>query len=111
MANAGPELEPEEDLEVPPARPWGRPARDMAACIWPSFLAACLGTLLCFGLVDPASLGEAMSPAREISRMTAYGLGFFFFWIIALASSVLTIFLVRTGSGRSGQATAMDGDE
>ena len=91
----------EDDLSDAVSRPWSRRARDIAAVLWPSFLAACVATLLFFALVDPELIGDAMTPSVAVSRMTGYAIGFFFFWVIALVSSVITIFLVRTSANGS----------
>jgi hypothetical protein len=94
--------EPAEDRLADAApRPWSRRARDVAAVLWPSFLAACLATLLFFALVDPELMGDAMTPSVTVSRMTGYAIGFFFFWVIAMVSSAITIFLVRTSANGS----------
>jgi len=97
-----------DDLNVsggfppPPQRArWSRKAQYLAAGLWSSFLAACLATMLFFAFVDPQFIGDAMTPAVELSRMTGYGIGFFFFWFITGVSSVMSIYLVTT-SGQSG---------
>ena len=71
-------------------------AQAVAAVLWPSFLAACLATMVFFAYVDPELLGHATSPVLEVSRMTGYGIGFFFFWLIALISSAISVYLLRT---------------
>ena len=91
----------EDGLAEAASRPWSRRARDVAAVLWPSFLAACLATMVFFAFVDPELMGDAMTPSVTISRMTGYAVGFFFFWAISLVSSVLTIFLVRTSADGS----------
>ena len=71
--------------------------RDIAVALWTSFLAACGASLLCFAFVDPAGielLQDIDSPL--LARMTGYALGFFFFWGVALAACLLTLYLVRT---------------
>lgn len=93
------EVDDDDDLPEPP-RPWSAPAELAAAVLWPSFLAACAATMLFFAIVDPGQLYHATTPPLDISRMTGYGIGFFFFWIIAAASSAVSVFLLRTRHGR-----------
>ncbi len=85
------------DDPATPARHWSRSAQDIAAVLWPGFLAACAGTLFFFAFFDPLLFGEAQPELRWLSnRMAGYALGFFFFWSIATLASALTLFLVRT---------------
>jgi hypothetical protein len=85
-------------------RPWGGRAQAIAAVLWPSFLAAALATMLFFAFIDPADLGPAIRLPMNRTRMTGYGLGFFFFWLITLVSSAVSVYLLRTarrGPGNS----------
>jgi len=77
-------------------KPWSRQARQIAAIIWPSFLAAAFATMLFFAVIDPQALGDSMEPSQRFSRMTGYGLGFFFFWFITMLSSSISILLIRS---------------
>lgn len=77
------------------SRPWSRLARELAAVGWPSFLLGGVATMLFFAFIDPLELQDATFPSWNLSRMSGYALGFFFFWGIALASSALTALLVR----------------
>jgi hypothetical protein len=61
--------------------------------LWPSFIAAGIGTVLFFSLLDPVDL-RFVGPL-ELGRKAGYTLGFFFFWTLAAASSALTCFLQR----------------
>lgn len=71
--------------------------RDIAVALWTSFLAACGASLLCFAFIDPAGLELLRSfDSVLVARMTGYALGFFFFWGVALAACLLTLYLVRT---------------
>lgn len=104
MSETGPEDRIDaDDLELEVAehigqQPWSRRAQAIASVIWPSFLTAAISSVLFFGLVDPVFLGHAMTPVIEMSRMTAYGVLFFFFWFIAALSSGISIYLRRTRS-------------
>jgi len=69
--------------------------RAIAAVAWCSFLAAAVGTMICFGLVDPQAVRWEDAPSWWTGRVRIYSLGFFLFWIIAAASSTLTYMLMR----------------
>ena len=56
-------------------------------------------TLLFFAFVDPESLHDGSAADIESFRMTAYGVTFFFFWLIAALSSAVSAYLVRTSPG------------
>ncbi len=85
-----------DELIVPEQQPWSRRAQAMAAVVWPSFLAAAIATMLFFAFVDPQRVGDALSKPVELSRMTGYGIGFFFFWLITFVSSAMSVYLCRT---------------
>lgn len=73
-----------------------RSAADVAAAAWGSFLAACLGSLLFFAVIDPGRLGEASDWLVDVDRMTGYGVCFFFFWLVSATGAAITLLLVRT---------------
>lgn len=79
---------------------WSRRARDLAAILWPSFLCASVATMVFFALVDPDALVLAAERPRDWQIHSVYAAGFFFFWGLALASSLLTAWLIRTARGR-----------
>lgn len=83
------------DIGETAQRRWSQRGQDIAAILWPSFLAGALASVLCFAFVDPTGL-ELQHGARAIGRMTGYALGFFFFWFIGAVSSLITLYLVRT---------------
>jgi hypothetical protein len=85
-------------------RRWTRKAENVAAILWPSFLAACIATAVFFGHVDPLDLDAISTPLTEVSSLTGYAIGFFFFWIICAMSSLLSVFLIRTSRRRDGRA-------
>ena len=85
---------PEPELRA--QRSWGRRAQAIAAILWPSFLAAAIGTMLFFAYVDPADMQDALRLPSGTGRMTGYGLGFFFFWLITGISSAVSVYLLRT---------------
>jgi len=85
-------------------RRWTRKAENIAAILWPSFLAACIATAVFFGNIDPVDLYGNSAPLAEVSSLTGYALGFFFFWIICSLSSLLSVLLIRTSRRRDGRA-------
>lgn len=85
-----------DDDDSPRApRPWSSTAQIVAAILWPSFLTASMATMLAFAFIDPALIQHETT--LEISRMTGYGIGFFFFWFVAAVSSAVSVYLLRTG--------------
>ena len=101
MTGAQPEWDDDRGLDddaelAPPKRPWPRLTQAIAAVGWASFLAACLATMLFFAVVDPALIHEATTPRVEITRMTGYGVGFFFFWLVGAVAGGIAVYLVRT---------------
>ena len=61
---------------------------------WPSFLAACLLEALVFSAVDPSEVnwpGQTTQPSRQ----AVYTAAFFSFWLIAMASSSLVLWLSK----------------
>jgi hypothetical protein len=71
---------------------------NVALVLWPSFLAACLASLLFFAAVDPQLLSDAGPRLfAELSREQGYALGFLFFWMTAAVASAVSVFLIRTG--------------
>jgi hypothetical protein len=75
---------------------------NVALVLWPSFLAACLASLLFFAAIDPQLLSD-VGPRlfAALSREEGYALGFLFFWAIAAVASGLSLFLSRSGRGAS----------
>jgi len=84
--------------EPPPAgpAPRGRRGRQLAIILWCSFLAACGATLVAFAFLDPQAMHGGEVPQWWTTRLTVYGLGFFFFWLVAAIASALTLFMLRT---------------
>ena len=75
----------------------GRGARRAGAIVWSAFLAAALGTMLCFAFVDPMSLRDGEPPEWWGSRLHVYGVGFFFFWLVGLIAAALCWQLTHGG--------------
>jgi hypothetical protein len=71
--------------------------QDAGVLLWSSFLAACVATMVFFAYFDPLLMSEDHSPPRWLAdRMTAYTVGFFFFWIVCAIASFLTAWLIDT---------------
>ena len=64
------------------------------AVLWPSFLMAGLATVLFFTAFDPAELSACVG-GPELSRLGAYSIGFFLFWILTALSCTLTCYFQR----------------
>ena len=84
-------------------RRWTRKSQNIAAILWPSFMAACIATGVFFGHVDPLDLDAITTPMAEYSSMTGYAIGFFFFWAVCAISSLLSVFLIRTSRRQDGR--------
>jgi hypothetical protein len=79
--------------------PWSRVRQDVGAVVWSSFLAACLATMLFFAAFDPLLLASDDNPPWWLeSRMTGYGIGFFFFWFVCAVAGFLTSALLHSGA-------------
>ena len=65
--------------------------------LWLSFLMAGMATGVFFSSIDPLELRYCVS-FPEISRTGAYTVGFFLFWILTAASSLLAVFFTYPAS-------------
>lgn len=61
------------------------------AILWPSFVVAGIETIVFFTLFDP----ENVFIDYNISRLGAYSVGFFLFWIFAILPCMLTMYFAR----------------
>ena len=59
---------------------------------WPAFLVAGLLEMMVFAMVDPQDL-HPFGYTMGLSRQSIYSLVFFVFWVFAMLSSGLTLFL------------------
>ena len=62
--------------------------------LWPSFLVAIPASGVYFSLFDPADL-DLLGVHIAATRMAAYTMGFFAFWLLGALSSGITVFLSR----------------
>lgn len=63
--------------------------------LWPSFLVAGIAEVLFFTVISPQELYLLGEPVA-FSQIATYSIGFFAFWLICAASSLLTVFLQRS---------------
>lgn len=61
------------------------------AVLWPSFLVAGVETILFFTFFDP----DVIFYEHNITRMGAYSIGFFAFWLFAILPCILTLFFAK----------------
>lgn len=62
---------------------------------WPSFLVAGIAEMVFFTVMDPQQLYLFGQPV-EFSPIATYSIGFFGFWLVCAASSMLTVFFQRS---------------
>lgn len=62
------------------------------AILWPSFLMAGVATVVVFTAFDPQELAASRGYTEPVSRLGAYSIGFFLFWLLTLSSSMLTCY-------------------
>ena len=90
---------------------WNWRQRSLAIVVWPSFLAACLGTMLFFAGVDATRLQDAFVSDTRFGDMAVYSVGFFFFWLISLVAASLATWLLRTERRRKDFPTVDHDDQ
>ena len=73
----------------------GNVAQRLMWVIWPAFIVAGVAEFVFFSIFDPFQLHFFGAPL-DLSREAIYTLGFFGFWGVGIASSALTVFLVRS---------------
>lgn len=62
--------------------------------LWPSFMVAGAAELAFFAVINPQELYLFGEPVRY-SRVATYSIGFFGFWLVCAASSMLTLYMTR----------------
>jgi hypothetical protein len=68
--------------------------RSILSIGWPAFLVASALEMFVFMLFDPQDAHWLGQPL-ELERQGVYSISFFVFWILAMASSALTLFLFK----------------
>lgn len=87
---------------------WADWREDLGILLWAAFLAAALATMIFFAFLDPVTLADEAPPLRWFEdRMTGYTIGFFFFWVVCIFSSLLTAWLIETRN-RAGRDHRVD---
>ena len=64
------------------------------AVLWPSFLTSGIATGAFFTLFDPLDLIH-VAGLPELSRMGAYSIGFFLFWLLTAGTCALTCYFQK----------------
>lgn len=72
--------------------------------LWPSFLVAGIAEMVFFTVMDPQQLYLFGQPV-DFSPIATYSIGFFGFWLVCAASSLLTMFFLRPGEEINRAAT------
>lgn len=67
----------------------------LVTILWPSFLIAGVADVLFFTLFDPSLFLYQEAPVFG-SRLAAYTVGFFLFWLMGIGSSALTCYFQRS---------------
>lgn len=67
----------------------------MISILWPSFLVAGAADVLFFTLFDPTQFLYQEEAVFD-SRLAAYTVGFFLFWLMGIGSSALTCYFQRS---------------
>jgi hypothetical protein len=62
---------------------------------WPAFLGASVLEVMVFSAVDPLSL-QWLDHATHGSRQGVYTISFFIFWLVFMATGLLTVFLAQS---------------
>lgn len=66
----------------------------VVAILWPSFVMAGVATVVFFAIFDPHDL-VAPTWFPDLSRLGAYSIGFFLFWMLTASSCLLSCFFQR----------------
>ena len=69
--------------------------KNIALILWPSFLVGGVAVGIFFTMVDPQELYLFGEPVH-FTKLATYSIGFFAFWGLGAASSLLTFFLMRS---------------
>ncbi len=81
------------------------PTQQAIAVLWPSFLIAIVATGVFFSAFNPNDL-VPFNLDIDISPLAAYSIGFFIFWMLAIVSSLGTLYFTvssRRFLSRQGQ--------
>jgi len=67
--------------------------RLLMTTLWPSFIMACVSSILLFSLIDPEAF-TLHSDGAELSNNFIYSIAFFIFWLLGAITSGLTALLM-----------------
>ncbi|MDT8386896.1 MAG: hypothetical protein RQ736_05240 [Thiogranum sp.] len=70
----------------------------LISVLWPSFITSGVATGLFFTAFDPQEL-VILSGQLEISRIGAYSIGFFLFWLLTSVTCAMTCYFQRPCQG------------
>jgi hypothetical protein len=99
-------MDPRPADDEPAIRRWPPRQQVVAAIGWSSFLAASVGTMLVFAVLDPQVIihgfdsGEPGAEPWWLTRTGIYSLGFFLLWLVGAVAGVLTVLLTQTPAPR-----------
>jgi hypothetical protein len=99
-------------MEQDSRTPTPPPIQRYSATLWPSFLSAGVATVLFFAFFDPNTL-LACEGGPLLTRIGAYSVGFFLFWLLTAGSSIATMYYLSTtvrGKTRHGRDAAEPGE-
>ena len=71
------------------AKPKNKFMLRMGVILWVSFLFACIATMLFFATFDPVDISQVATFPMELDRQSGYSIGFFLFWVLLIANSVV----------------------
>ena len=71
-------------------------SRSVAVVAWSGFLAAAIGTMVCFALLDPDTVASGLVPDWWTDRLTVYAVGFFFFFFVVFSEAAMRVYLLRS---------------
>ena len=72
-------------------------AQQVISVLWPSFLVAIVASGVFFSAFNPVDL-IPFNLDIDISPLAAYSIGFFLFWILAIISSIGTLYFTISNS-------------
>jgi hypothetical protein len=102
-------MDPQANNAAVDVRRWHPRQRVAAAIGWSSFLAASVGTMLVFAVLDPQVIiagvdsGEPGAEPWWLTRTGIYTLGFFLLWLVAAVAGALTFVLTQGPKPKSGR--------
>jgi hypothetical protein len=104
-------MEPPAEDDPAAVSRWPPQRQAIAAVGWSSFLAASIGTMLVFAILDPEIIiagfdsGEPGAEPFWLTRTGIYSLGFFTLWLVSAVAGVLAVVLTRNPeSGKPGKS-------